>query len=69
MLIIETRRHVRARHELHESVAARTGSLGRASPNIVTSWPEAHGCGQSGYGSGPSTIPSNKLSRNVSPRS
>jgi hypothetical protein len=41
----------------------------RASPNIVTSWPKCHGCGKSGNGSGPGTMPSTNLSRNVSPRS
>jgi hypothetical protein len=49
-------------------VGARGGSVGQPSPNVVTSWPEGHGCGNSGNGSGPSTMPPTNLSRNVSPR-
>jgi hypothetical protein len=45
------------------------GSVGRASPNVATFWPEGHGCGKLGNGSGPGTMPSTNLSRNVSPRS
>jgi hypothetical protein len=48
---------------------ASAGSVSRASPNVVTSWPEGHGCGNSGNGSGPSAMPPPNLSRNVSPRS
>ena len=43
--------------------------VGRTNPNVVTSWPEGHGCGKWGDGCGPSTVPPTNLSRNVSPRS
>ena len=60
---------MRAHREPHASVGATTNSVGPVGPNVVTSWPEGHGCANSGNGCGPSTVPPTKLSQNVSPRS
>jgi hypothetical protein len=50
-------------------IAFNAGSVGRADPNIATSWAGAHGCGKSGNGCGLGTMGSTTPSRNISPRS
>jgi hypothetical protein len=64
--VFRRRAHGRVHRERYESLAASAGSMRRATPNLVTSWPEGHGCKQSGNGSGPNTMPSDNLSQNVS---